>query len=176
MHVGDALALDLPRTDKRLLIVVETDGCFADGVSVATGCWLGRRTLRLVDCGRVGVTAVDTWSRRAVRVTPHPLARVRALAYAPALPDRWHAQLAGYQVMRSDELLRVEPVALSASLESLLGKPGVRVACVVCGEDVLNGRELATPAGPVCRACAMEPYSRPVEADVSGTPPEAISV
>jgi formylmethanofuran dehydrogenase subunit E len=115
-----------------------TNGCFADGLSVATGCWLGRRTLRLVDCGRVGVTAVDTTG--------------------------------------ADELLRVEPVALSASLENLLGKPGVRVACVVCGEDVLNGRELATPAGPVCRARAMEPYYRPLEADVSGTPPEATSV
>jgi formylmethanofuran dehydrogenase subunit E len=54
LAAGEALDLDLPRADKRLLMLVETDGCFADGVSVATGCWLGRRTLRLVDYGRVG--------------------------------------------------------------------------------------------------------------------------
>ena len=29
--------LELPQKDKRLLAFVETDGCFADGVSAATG-------------------------------------------------------------------------------------------------------------------------------------------
>ena len=54
------LNLPLPQKDKRLLTFVETDGCFADGVSVATGCWLGRRTMRLVDYGKVAATFVDT--------------------------------------------------------------------------------------------------------------------
>ncbi len=175
MRAGEALALDLPRTDKRLLILVETDGCFADGVSVATGCWLGRRMLRLVDYGRVGVTAVDTWSGRAVRVSPHRLARSRALAHAQAAADRWHAQLAGYQVMPSYELLNVEPVSLVAPVEDLLGQPNLRVECALCGEEVLNGRELDTPAGPVCRACAAAPYYRPVDAAGSGVPPEVVS-
>ena len=37
--------LDLPQADKRLFAFVETDGCYSDGVSVSTGCWLGHRTL-----------------------------------------------------------------------------------------------------------------------------------
>ena len=41
------LRLELPRTDKRLLVIVETDGCFADGVEVATACTVGHRTLRV---------------------------------------------------------------------------------------------------------------------------------
>jgi formylmethanofuran dehydrogenase subunit E len=152
------------RRDKRLLALVETDGCFADGGSVATGCWLGRRTLRLVDYGRVAATLIDTVTGRAVRLWPDPRARRRALAWAPNAPDRWHAQLAGYQVMPVEDLLRVEWVRLRAPLPQLLGRPGVHVACSMCGEDILNGRELATPAGPICRACAAEAYYAPSEA------------
>jgi len=42
-----ALGLDLPRRNKRLLAILETDGCFADGIEVATGCTVGHRTLRI---------------------------------------------------------------------------------------------------------------------------------
>jgi formylmethanofuran dehydrogenase subunit E len=155
---GEILGLDLPRRDKRLLVLVETDGCFADGLSVATGCWLGRRTLRLVDHGRVAATLVDTSTTEAVRLRPHPQARMRGLSWAPHAADEWHAQLIGYQLMPSAELLQVESVTLTTPLEQILGRPGVRVTCVACGEEVLNSRELRTPAGPLCAACAGRAY------------------
>ena len=41
---ANALGLDAPRRDKRLVVFMETDGCGADGVSVATGCWVERYT------------------------------------------------------------------------------------------------------------------------------------
>jgi hypothetical protein len=40
LEAGLLLGREVPRTDKRLVALVETGGCFADGVSVATGCWL----------------------------------------------------------------------------------------------------------------------------------------
>lgn len=43
---GKLLDIPVPQTDKRLLTITETDGCAADGVSVATTCSVGRRTLR----------------------------------------------------------------------------------------------------------------------------------
>ena len=158
---GDLLGLDLPRRDKRLLVLVETDGCFADGISVATGCWLGRRTLRLVDYGRVAATFVDTCTGQAIRVRPHPRARERALDWAAQAVNRWHAQLVGYQLMPAAELLESATVTLALPLEQLLGQPGTRVTCVGCGEEVLHQRECATAAGCVCRACSGQPcYSR----------------
>lgn len=72
---GRELGLDLPQTGKRLLTIIETDGCFADGVSVATGCWVGHRTLRVEDYGKVAATFVDTDCRQSVRIVPHPGAR-----------------------------------------------------------------------------------------------------
>lgn len=120
----DLLELELPRTDKRLLAIVETDGCFADGVSVATGCWLGRRTLRLVDYGKVAVTFVDMFDHRAVRVWPSPLARVTAARYAPTAGSRWESQLLGYQTMPVEQLLCTEQVELAEPIASWSVRPG----------------------------------------------------
>jgi len=44
-----ALGFDEPPVKKRLLIITETDGCFADGLSAATGCTVSHRTLRVED-------------------------------------------------------------------------------------------------------------------------------
>jgi formylmethanofuran dehydrogenase subunit E len=172
LHASQALGLEVPRRDKRLLVLVETDGCFADGLSVATGCWLGRRTLRLVDYGRVAATIVDSTTEQAVRIRPHPSARIRATAWAPDAPDRWHAQLEGYQRMPDDELLSVERVVLEVPLlQWLIGEAGIRVSCSVCGEEILNGRELPGATGPMCRGCAAEPYYRVRIARMSGPRP-----
>jgi len=153
LHAGSLLELDLPRTDNLLLALVETDGCFADGVSVTTGCWLGRRTLRLVDYGKVAATLADLKSGRAVRVWPHPAARARAWSYAANAPNRWHAQLLGYQLMPVEQLLCMQPVQLQIPVARLLGQPGPRELCMGCGEEILNQRALATPGGPRCPGC-----------------------
>ncbi len=77
------LGLPVPQADKRLLAVVETDGCFSDGVAVATNCWVGRRTMRVEDYGKVAVTLVDTATERAVRAAPRSTARVAAWPMPP---------------------------------------------------------------------------------------------
>jgi len=66
------LRLDLPQSDKRLVTFVETDGCFADGVAVATGCTPGHRTMRLVDFGEFAATFADTQSEREIRIVSRP--------------------------------------------------------------------------------------------------------
>ena len=153
LEAGALLGVDLPRTDKRLIVFVETDGCFADGVSVATGCWLGRRTLRLVDYGKVAATVLDTRSARAFRIRPHPAARTRAWDYVPGATSRWHAQLAAYQIMPADQLLCVQDVELEIPFPTIVATRG-RVTCSVCGEDILNQRGQPYLDGTRCRACA----------------------
>ena len=133
--------VELPQTDKRLFAYVETDGCFADGVMVASGCRLGKRTMRLVDYGKVAVTFVDTRVGKAVRVWPNPAARERAWKYATDAPDNWHAQLEGYKRMPTCELLLFEDVRLLVPIEAIISQPGLRAVCEVCGEEIMNGRE-----------------------------------
>lgn len=161
LHAGHLLELPLPQADKRLYALVETDGCFVDGITAATGCTLGHRTLRLMDYGKVAATFVDTHSGRAIRIAPSPHARSRALTYAPAAPNRWRAQLEAYQVMPGDELLCAREVELSVDMKALLGKPGVRANCSVCGEEILNLREIKRGDALLCRSCAGDSYFRP---------------
>jgi formylmethanofuran dehydrogenase subunit E len=162
MYAADLLGLDLPQADKRLFAFVEADGCFADGVSVSTGCRLGRRTMRLVDFGKVAATFVDTETMRAVRVSPQPTARDRACDYAPEALDRWHAHLVAYQVMPTSELLRAEHVALTVDMAAIISKPGLRVVCESCGEEVMNEREVIIGVRTLCRHCAgQDPYYQP---------------
>lgn len=164
LHAGELLEVDLPRDDKRLLVFVETDGCFADAVSVATGCWLGHRTLRLLDHGKSAATVVDTLTGAALRVWAHPAARVRALERAPDASDRWHAQLVGYRDMPSDVLLVAAPVTLMLDVDAIRSRPGRRVTCAACGEDVVNEREVRRDGLVLCRACGGSPYYRVREA------------
>lgn len=155
---GAALGLDVPRTDKRLLVFVEMDGCGADGVAVATGCWVGRRTLRVLDYGKLAATFVDTHTAQTVRVVPRPGIREAARRYAPEDRDRWTAQLEGYQLMPERELLLAQPVTLTVNLEKLIGQPGLRVTCEACGEEIMNQREVIHEEAVLCRACAGEAY------------------
>ena len=158
MLAGCWLDLDLPQADKRLFVFMETDGCTADGVSVATGAWVGRRTMRMVDFGKVAATFVDTESGQAVRIHPHPESRHRAIAAAPDAPDRWHAQLLGYQRLQDLELLIAEPVELTVDLAALISHDGARAICSLCGEEIANQRELGRGGEVLCRACAGEAY------------------
>jgi formylmethanofuran dehydrogenase subunit E len=158
LYAGALFDMVLPQTRKRLYTFVETDGCFVDGVAVATGCTLGHRTLRLVDYGKVAATFVDTESGRAVRIAPHPLSRARAAQAVPDREGRWQTQLEAYQIMPDAELFQVQEVALNLSLAAIISRPGVRVNCVVCGEEILNERQVLIDGQPLCQSCAGEGY------------------
>jgi formylmethanofuran dehydrogenase subunit E len=160
MYAAGILNLALPQRDKRLLTIVETDGCFADGVAVSTGCWLGHRTLRCVDHGKVAATFVDTRTDEAVRIYPSNVSRKRASCYAPAAVDRWHAYLEGYQAMPADELLVAERVRLAIPVETLVSRPDCRVVCENCSEEIFNEREIVIADRILCRGCTDQSYVR----------------
>jgi formylmethanofuran dehydrogenase subunit E len=155
---GALLGLELPQADKRLFVFMETDGCASDGVAVATGASVGRRTMRMMDFGKVAATFVDTRTGAAVRIYPHPAARSRGIAAAPEAPDRWHAQLVGYQRLPAEELLVAEAVSLRVDLTALISHDRARAACSVCGEEIFNQREAIVDGQVLCRACAGEGY------------------
>jgi len=158
---ADLFRLALPQSDKRLFAFVETDGCFVDGVSVSTGCWVGHRTLRVMDYGKVAATFVDTETGSAIRIRPKVQSRVRASSYSPDTPDRWHAQLTAYQVMPAEELLQAQVVTLNLSLQAIISRHGLRLVCARCGEDIINEREVQQDGLTLCRTCVGESYYAP---------------
>lgn len=158
-----ALGMEIPRTDKRLLVIVESDGCFADGVEVATGASMGHRTLRLEDYGKMAATFIDVKTERAVRVTNALDVRERAYAYAPGERRHYFAQLSGYQFMPDAELLTIEPVTLTTPVAAIVSRPVVRTNCDRCGEEIVNERELMIDGETLCKGCAGPCYYRPVD-------------
>jgi len=155
-----ALGLEANNGTKRLLVVLETDGCFADGVIAATGCTVGHRTLRVEDYGKVAATFVDVKTGRTIRIAPSVELRERAYAYAPDESRHYFAQMQAYQVMPDDEMFTVTEVHLALSIESIVSRPGVRVNCDICGEEIMNEREVKQDGLTLCRTCAGSSYYR----------------
>lgn len=158
MYAAELLRIALPQQDKRVLTFVETDGCFADGVSAATGCTIGHRTLRHIDHGKTAAVFVDTKTEVAIRIHPSPGSRKLAACFQPDAKSRWHAQLQAYQALPAADLFIAQQVALALSIGELISRPGVRVNCAACGEEIINEREVISDGQPFCRNCAGETY------------------
>jgi formylmethanofuran dehydrogenase subunit E len=137
-----AIGVEAPIRKKAAVVFIETDGCFADGIEVATGATVGHRTLRVADLGRIGATFANVRTGQAVRLAPAPGVREKALAYAPEIRTKYYAQLKAYQVMPERELFNFTEVELDPPLKAVLSRPGLRVRCAVCGEEIINERQV----------------------------------
>ena len=155
---GEYLELELPRTDKRLLVISETDGCTVDGIIAATDCHVGSRTLRIADFGKVAATFIDTYTDKAFRIVPSRQSRALALDFARDASNEWAAMLLGYQRVPAEKLFYVQQVELTVSLADLVSKPTRRSKCARCGEEIINGREVIHEDSTLCRSCAGENY------------------
>lgn len=149
-----SLGFEIPPPQKRLLVIVETDGCFVDGVIAATDCTVGHRTLRVEDYGKTAAVFVDTVTGQAARVAPALDIRQKACAYAPDEPRHYFAQMQAYQMMPDEEMFTITPVTLNTTIEAILSRPGARVNCDICGEEIMNEREIRRERLVLCRACA----------------------
>ncbi len=153
-----ALGFDEPPTKKQLLVISETDGCFVDGITAATGCTVGHRTLRVEDYGKVAATFADAQTGRAVRLAPRLDVRERACNFAFEEPRHYFAQMQAYQSMPDEEMLTVQEVILNTPIEQILSRPGVRVNCDVCSEEIMNERQVHQNGLTLCIPCARGGY------------------
>ena len=150
-----------PPDHKRMLVILETDGCFADGVIAATGCTVGHRTLRVEDYGKTAAVFVDTATGQAERVAPMLDIREKAYSYASDESRHYFAQMQAYQVMPDHEMFTVMPVDLYIPVDVILSRPGVRVNCDLCGEEIMNEREIKRNGLTLCKPCDGVGYYQP---------------
>jgi len=153
-----ALGLDVSPAKKSLLLIVETDGCFVDGVIAATGCTVGHRSLRVEDYGKTAVTFVNTKTSAAVRLSPREDLRVRATEYVPDEKRHYFAQMEAYKIMPDREMFVFLPVSLYQTVDEILSFPGKRVTCDRCGEEIMNEREISMDGKTLCIPCSNGGY------------------
>ena len=146
---------------------METDGCASDGVAVATNCWVGRRTMRIEDYGKVAATFVDTKTSEAIRLVPRSDLRQVAHSLLCGARSKWQSELLGYQKLSAEKMFVVQPVVLRVSIEWLVSRPGKKVACEICGEEIMNEREIVRDEVRLCSACAGDGYYLPASDVVS---------
>ncbi|WP_345324416.1 FmdE family protein [Candidatus Villigracilis proximus] len=115
--------------------MTETDGCFADGLTAATDCTVGHRTLRVEDYGKAAATFVDTQTGLTIRVAPALDIREQAYQFAPDEPRHYFAQMQAYQVMPDGVMFTVTEVQLKTPIEAIVSRPGMRVNCDVRRRD-----------------------------------------
>lgn len=162
---AELLGFDLPRHDKRLLVISETDGCAVDGLIAATGCGAGSRTFRILDFGKVAATFADTNTEETIRIVPRQDARALAVEHVSSVRNKWEAMLFGYQVMSASDLFVVQQVKLNMPLSGLINRPGRKAICEICEEEIINGREVVNNGVVLCIACAGESYYHHCSAD-----------
>jgi formylmethanofuran dehydrogenase subunit E len=155
------LGIEEPGQDKkRLIVFVEIDRCAADAIAAATGCRLGKRTLKHVDYGKMAATFVDTKSGQAVRLVAQEDSRDKAWNYVPPGLSKYDAQREAYKVMPDDDLFAVQNVVVDLRPEDQPGPPISRVLCDRCSERINDRREVRANGQVLCQACANGTYYR----------------
>lgn len=148
------LGIDDPLHYRDLVVYVEVDRCLADAVRVVTGCSLGKRRLKWVDCGKMAATFVDLATDRAIRI---------AVTGESRSPSKGENVVSFWQAFPDEEIFKWEFVRVNIPPEDLPGKPSRKVQCQICGEYVLDGREVRAGDKVSCRSCAQGAYYSPLE-------------
>ncbi len=144
-----ALGMEPGVKNKNLIVYTEIDRCMTDAVQVVTGCTLGHRSLKYIDYGKFAATFVDLNTGKALRASikesfdssgpVEEVARTIALT-----PDR--------------DLVILQEVKVDIPETDLPGSPRQKTFCSVCGERVMDGREILRNGKALCRACANGKY------------------
>lgn len=126
---------------KNLIVYVEIDRCATDAIMALTGCRPGKRTMKVLDHGKMAATFIHLETRQAVRV-----------ALRPKRPEARNEDVP-MDTLSDDELLLVTPVEVDLRPEDMPGRPVRTCACDRCGENIMDGREIVAGGETLCRPC-----------------------
>ena len=143
---------------KNLIVYVEIDRCATDAIQSVTGCSPGKRSLKLLDYGKMAATFVNLKEDKAVRLLAKDESKNKAKNYFPEIEDKYKCQLEAYKVMPDEELFEWKEVKVEIPEEDMPGRPIRRVKCEKCGEHVQDNRDLNVEGKILCKACAGEAY------------------
>jgi formylmethanofuran dehydrogenase subunit E len=149
---------EIGQTDpKHMLVYVENDRCIADAIQILTGTRLGRRTMKLVNYGKMAATFINQETDTAVRVNVSK--RLNEII-GKLSEDREEKRRQQEEVLMapSDQVVSVRRVTVDVHPNDLPGKPKRSVPCVRCGEKVMDFKDVEGPDGPLCRSCSEGAY------------------
>jgi formylmethanofuran dehydrogenase subunit E len=143
----------LGRDRKKLLVFVEVSRCAADAIMTVTGCRVGKRSFKIVDTGKVAATFINLETLQGVRIIATSDVQEKIAARYPGV-DEGAAQKSAYREMADRELFTVQEVSVQLKPEDTPGTPASKVSCAICGEKVLDKRDIEQNGKALCRPCA----------------------
>lgn len=154
------LGMDPYQKNRSLLVYVEIDRCMSDAVQAITGCSLGHRNMKYYNYGKFAATFVDLVSKKAVRIT------IKETAGGRNNEGDLKEVAKSMSCMPESELLCIEEVRVDVPENDLPGRPRHKEICSVCGERIMDQREVIRGDKAVCKACAYGPYYTRMEAGI----------
>jgi formylmethanofuran dehydrogenase subunit E len=123
---------------KKIMVFVEADRCITDAIMALTGCRPGKRTMKVLDYGKMAATFINLETGKAVRVI--------TAAHKEGQPD--------FATMPDKEMFSIVEVKVPLLPGDMPGKPIRRVLCSRCGETVLDARDIVVDGSILCKPCA----------------------
>jgi len=163
---------------EEIMVVVECNNCFVDGIQAISGCTLGNNALIYKDFGKTAATFINRKDGKAVRVIvkydPEKMKQDPQAKEAMALFDR---AVKKREKLDAGERTRMMELWTKMSFD-ILKKPECEVfniksvktqnleyapifesiKCSACQESVMESRIRMKAAKPVCIACAGDEY------------------
>jgi formylmethanofuran dehydrogenase subunit E len=133
---------------KKLIVFVEVDRCATDAIMAITGCRPGKRTMKVLDYGKMAATFINLETGKAVRVCPNPAMK--------KLSSKGGQGNAPVGEIPEEELLLIQEVHVDLRPEDLPGKPLRTCSCEQCGEKIMDGREVEQGGRILCRPCSQK--------------------
>nr|MBC8414300.1 TraR/DksA C4-type zinc finger protein [bacterium] len=154
------IGINNPRGEdrKKLIVYVEIDRCATDAIQSVTGCSAGKRSLKLVDYGKMAATFVNLDTGKAVRLFAMEDSKDKAKNYFPDIEDKYKCQTEAYKVMPIEELFEWKEVEVKIPEQDMPGRPKRRIQCESCGEHVQDSRDIEVNGKLLCKACAQGGY------------------
>ncbi len=134
---------------KKLLVFVEIDRCATDAIMAITGCRPGKRTMKIVDYGKMAATFVNVSTGKAIRLAVKEKKEGKKTKSAGE-----ENMVERYASIPEKNLFSMQEVVLVVRPEDMPGKPLRAVTCDVCGERIMDMRERYADGKTLCRPCA----------------------
>ncbi len=135
---------------KNLIVFVEIDRCATDAIMAITGCQPGKRTMKILDYGKMAATFLNLKTGEAKRLV---VKEKEERVGQPQQDDRG-STVELYMTLPDEKLFDVQTVRTSIPPQDLPGLPLRVVTCVRCGERVMDMRDEQRDGKTLCRPCA----------------------
>jgi formylmethanofuran dehydrogenase subunit E len=136
------------------------DRCATDAILSVTGCRPGKRTMKILDYGKMAATFINLKTGNAVRVSAKNTDGDQL--YTREMIEKYPRTI-DYANKPDDELFTVSEVIVEIKPEDMPGPPLRTVPCSSCGERVMDMKDVMKDGKILCRPCAEDNgYYRPV--------------